>query len=226
VTDFNAGDGEQQAYHEPAAPIVPVGPVGAALASNPDYPVKAGLDAPLKVARWRVIGNPILAIPHLVVLYVLAIVANVLVVIAWFAILFTGLMPGGIGDFIAGVHRYEWRIISYMSFLREPYPTFGFPSGNPEPGGDVAVLQIDPPQHYSRLAVLFRIILVIPQLLLGIVLAIALAGAWIIAFLAVLITGSWPQGLRKFFVDVHFWAIRVNAWYALLADPYPPFSIG
>jgi hypothetical protein len=42
-----------------------------ALSSDPSYPVTAGIDAPLEVARWRVIGNPILAIPHFVFLYVL-----------------------------------------------------------------------------------------------------------------------------------------------------------
>ena len=36
----------------------------------------------------------------------------------------------------------------------------------------------------------------------------------------------WPEGLRKFVFDVLFWNIRVTAWYQLLADPYPAFSIG
>ena len=194
--------------------------------SNPGYPVTAGLNAPLEVARWRVIGNLIMAIPHFVVLYVLGIVAELAVFVTWFAVLFTGRMPEGIGGFLAGFERYRWRVTTFMYFLREPYPAFGLPSGYSDPGGDPAWLQISPPGSYSRLAVLFRIILAIPQLLFGALLGIGLYFAGIVAFFAVLITGRWPAGLRKFVLDVSFWGLRFGAWYFLLADAYPPFSIG
>ena len=224
MSDSGWGDGGQPTYTGPGG-----GNTGAtnptAMASNPGYPVTAGLDAPREVARWRVIGNCILAIPHLVILYVLQIVANVVAVVAWFFILFTGQLPQGMGDFIAGVHRYQWRVISYVLFLREPYPAFGVPSGYADPGGDPAWLQITPASHYSRLAVLLRFLFVIPQALFGIVLYIGFYFAWIAAFFAVLFTGRWPEGLRKFVVGIGFWGIRVGAWYQLLADPYPPFSI-
>jgi hypothetical protein len=157
---------------------------------------------------------------------VLNIVAEVLALLGWFAIVFTGSLPEGIGTFIAGVHRYQWRVVSYYLFLREPYPSFTVPSGYADPGGDVAWLNIVPAPQYSRLAVIFRLVLVIPQLLFGFVLGIALYVAWIVAFFAVLITGKWPEGLRKFVVGVEFWGARLSAWYFLLADPYPPFTIG
>jgi hypothetical protein len=196
-----------------------------ALASDPSYPVTAGFDAPMEVARWRVIGNYILAIPHLILLYVLGILAELVAIVGWFAILFTGALPPGIGAFIAGVHRYQWRVITYVLFLRESYPSFTLPSGYADPGDDPAWLNIAPPQSYSRIAVLLRIIYAIPQLFFGIVLAIGFYVAWIIAFFAVLFTGRWPEGLRKFVVGVEFWGIRFSAWYFLLADPYPPFNI-
>jgi hypothetical protein len=196
-----------------------------ALASDPSYPVTAGFDSPLEVARWRVIGNYILAIPHLVVLYVLLIVAEFASIAGWFAILFTGTLPPGIGTFIAGVHRYQWRVVTYVLFLRESYPTFGLPSGYADPGGDPAWFNVTPPQSYSRIAVLLRIFYAIPQLLYGIVMGIGLYVAWIIGFFAVLFTGRWPEGLRKFIIGVEFWGTRFSAWYFLLADPYPPFSI-
>ena len=198
---------------------------GTVLASDPSYPVTAGLDAPLKIARWRIIGNYIMAIPHLIFLYVLQLVAEVLTFVAWFAIVFTGKLPVGIGTFVSGIHRYQWRVMSFVLFLREPYPSFEVPSGYAEPGGDPAWLSIVPAQRYSRLAVIFRIILVIPHLFFGLVLGIGLYVAWVVAFFAVLITGRWPEGLRRFVVGVEFWAIRLNAWYSLLADAYPPFTI-
>ena len=123
------------------------------------------------------------------------------------------------------MHRYQWRVVSYILFLRESYPTFSVPSGYPDPGGDPAWFNVAPPESYSRIAVLLRIIYAIPQLLFGLVLTIGLYVAWIIAFFAVLFTGRWPEGLRKFVIGVEFWATRFTAWYFLLADPYPPFSI-
>lgn len=196
------------------------------VASNPEYPVTAGLNAPLEIARWRVIGNAILAIPHWIVLYVLRLVSEVAAFIAWFAILFTGRMPEGLGTFIAGVERYQWRVISYVAFLREPYPSFSIPSGYPDPGDDPAWMQIAPARGYNRAAVFFRFVLAIPQLVLGFFLGIAVYAAVVVGWFAVLFTGRWPVGLRKFVLDVAFWSIRFNAWYFLLADPYPPFAIG
>lgn len=196
-----------------------------AVASDPGYPVVAGLDAPLEVARWRVIGNAVLAIPHLVVLYAYQLVAQVAVFVAWFAILFTGRMPGGLGAFVAGAHRYQWRVQTYALFLREQYPAFGAPPGYGEPGGDPAWLRITPPGRYSRLAVFFRIVLVIPQALYGIVATIVLYVAWIVGFFAVLITGRWPEAWRRRLLGAAFWSVRVNAWYSLLSDPYPPFEM-
>lgn len=201
-------------------------PDSVATASDPNYPVQAGLSAPLKVARWRVIGNPIMAIPHLIFLYILNIVAEVLTIVAWFAIVFTGQMPQGIGNFLTGVHRYQWRVLSFYLFLREPYPAFSVPSGYPDPGGDPAWIQFVAPQQYSRLSVIFRIILAIPQMIFAIVLYIGFYVAFIVAFFAVLITGRWPAGLRNFIVGVAFWGLRFSAWYLLIVDAYPPFKIG
>jgi hypothetical protein len=41
----------------------------------------------------------------------------------------------------------------------------------------------------------------------------------------VLFTGRWPDGLRTFVVGVIRWATRVNAYFLLLTDEYPPFSL-
>jgi Domain of unknown function (DUF4389) len=74
----------------------------------------------------------------------------------------------------------------------------------------------------NRLTVGFRIILVIPQ---AIVLALLVVVAWVIALFAVLFTGRWPEGLRSFVVGVMRWGTRVSAYFLLLTDKYPPFSL-
>jgi len=70
------------------------------------YPdAKQGLNRWLPLVKW------FLAIPHYVVLFFLILAAIVCVIIAWFAILFTGRYPRGLFDFVVGVGRWSNRVI-------------------------------------------------------------------------------------------------------------------
>jgi hypothetical protein len=188
-------------------------------------PVQLELNAPLNVARWRVIGNPIMAIPHIIILYVLNIVLNVVTFIAWFAILFTGNYPPGLFDFAVGVMRYQWRVGTFYLFMREPYPTFGIPNGPTDPGDDPAVLSLIRPDKLSRGLIFIKWLLVIPVYVVLIVLGIGVYVVLFIAFFAVLFTGKWPAGLRKYVIGVARLGFRLNAYFFLLTDVYPGFSM-
>jgi uncharacterized protein DUF4389 len=85
-----------------------------------DYPeVEQDLNRWLPLVKW------LLAIPHYIVLAVLWIVAVVAVVIAWFAILFTGRYPRGLFDFVVGVGRWSLRLDAYAFLLvTDRYPPF------------------------------------------------------------------------------------------------------
>jgi roadblock/LC7 domain-containing protein len=85
-----------------------------------DYPdVKEDLNRWLPLVKW------LLAIPHYIVLAVLAIGAVVAIVIAWFAILFTGRYPRSLFDYVVGVGRWGLRVEAYMSLLvTDRYPPF------------------------------------------------------------------------------------------------------
>ena len=203
---------------------MPAIPGGSAV-SRRGYPVDVDIDAPEEVARWRPLVHWILAFPLFIVLYALGIVATVCAFIGWFAALFTGELPEGLGKFIAGYYRYAWRTYSYAMFLREPYPEFGPELGYADPGNDPARFEVRQPGELSRVAVLLRIIFVIPQLVVIFFLAIALSVALVVGFFAVLFTGRWPASLRDFVVGATRWILRVDAWFLLLADPYPPFSL-
>lgn len=66
-----------------------------------------------------------LAIPHYIVLVGLGIAAFVCVVIAWFAILFTGRYPRSLFDFVVGVFRWSLRVDAYAFLLTtDRYPPF------------------------------------------------------------------------------------------------------
>jgi hypothetical protein len=84
------------------------------------YPnAKEDLKRGMPLVKW------FLAIPHYIVLFFLSIAAIVSVVIAWFAILFTGRYPRGLFDFVVGVMRWSLRVEVYAFLLTsDRYPPF------------------------------------------------------------------------------------------------------
>ncbi|TME48702.1 MAG: DUF4389 domain-containing protein [Chloroflexi bacterium] len=75
--------------------------------------------------RWLPLVKWLLAIPHYIVLFFLVIGAVVAVIIAWFAILFTGRYPRGLFDFVVGVMRWSNRVTGYaLVLVTDQYPEF------------------------------------------------------------------------------------------------------
>jgi Domain of unknown function (DUF4389) len=82
-------------------------------------------DVPNELNRWLPLVKWFLAIPHYIVLFFLGIAAVVCIVIAWFAILFTGRYPRGLFDFVVGVGRWTARVSAYAFLLvTDRYPPF------------------------------------------------------------------------------------------------------
>ena len=75
--------------------------------------------------RWLPLVKWLLAIPHYIVLFFLVIGAVVAVIVAWFAILFTGRYPRGLFDYVVGVIRWSNRVTGYaMVLVTDEYPPF------------------------------------------------------------------------------------------------------
>jgi len=82
-------------------------------------------DVETQLNRWLPLVKWLLAIPHCIILWFLWIAAIVCVVIAWFAILFTGRYPRGLFDFVVGVYRWSLRVGAYALLLTtDRYPPF------------------------------------------------------------------------------------------------------
>jgi hypothetical protein len=82
-------------------------------------------DARTDLNRWLPLVKWFLAIPHYIVLFFLGIAAIVSIVIAWFAILFTGRYPRELFDFVVGVGRWTTRVSAYAFLLAtDDYPPF------------------------------------------------------------------------------------------------------
>ena len=82
-------------------------------------------DAKLELNRWLPLVKWLLALPHFIVLGLLAAAAVVCVILAWFAILFTGHYPRSLFDFVVGVFRWWVRVAAYAVLLTtDRYPPF------------------------------------------------------------------------------------------------------
>ena len=189
------------------------------------YPATIEVQTPPKIANWRAIGQIFMAIPHLIIQYVLNAVAEVCALISWFAILFTGKMPEGLSNMICMSMRYQARAFAYAGFLHDTYPPFEFTSTPADPGNTPVKVNLQPTlEGRNRLTCALRILWMIPAAIFTILIAIVGCVCQFIGFFAVLFTGKWPEGLRNWVLKSLNASVRLNAYTFLLTDVYPPFS--
>ena len=85
-----------------------------------DYP-----DVDQDLNRWLPLVKWFLAVPHFIVLAVLAVVAFFAIIVAWFAVLFTGRYPRALFHYVVGVTRWGLRVVAYAVLLiTDRYPPF------------------------------------------------------------------------------------------------------
>lgn len=96
-----------------------------------DYP-----DAKNDLNRWLPLVKWFLAIPHFVVLLFIYIGGIACLIIAWFAILFTGRYPRALFDYIVGMERWTYRVAAYAFLLvTDKYPPFKMEGASPARAG-------------------------------------------------------------------------------------------
>jgi hypothetical protein len=98
------------------------------------------------------------------------------------------------------------------------------PTGPPAPAYP-AGFEISYPEELNRWLPLVKWLLVIPHFIVLFFVGIGAFFVAIYAFFAVLFTGRWPRGAFDYMVGTFRWAYRVVAYYHLMVDPYPPFSM-
>jgi hypothetical protein len=87
-------------------------------------PVTFDVAPPERLSRGLIFVKWLLALPHYLALGVLFVIAVIVWIAAWFAILFTGRFPRGLFDFLVGVLRWSARVQAYAALLRDEYPPF------------------------------------------------------------------------------------------------------
>jgi Domain of unknown function (DUF4389) len=150
---------------------------------------------------------------------VLGALAIVLAIVSWFAIVFTGSQPRGLWDLTNYYLRWRSKAVAYMALLRDEYPPFG----DGEYPVDFGVGEF--PQTRNRWSVGLRIFYVIPQAIVLFFLGIAWFITAVVGWFAILFTGAYPDGLYRFAIGYVRWSLRVEAYFLLIHDEYPPFSL-
>lgn len=165
-----------------------------------------------------------IVIPHIILLIFLGIVAAILWPITFLIVLFTGKYPRGIFDFMLGYYQWDSRIQARLFNLSDGYPAFGLDHKD-----EFITFELDFEENHSRVSALLKFFfgafyIGIPH---GIILAfrgIACYVLLILSWFIILFTGTQPESFHKFITGQLRWAYRVNIYWMMLTDKYPPFT--
>ncbi|MFE2294098.1 DUF4389 domain-containing protein [Streptomyces sp. NPDC059452] len=176
---------------------------------------------PGRQRRLTVLVRLLLLIPHFIVLFFLHIAAFFAVIVGWFAALVLGRLPDPVFRFLAGFLGYDMRVSASQMLLIDRYPPFAL---TPPPDYPV---QIDVrPTQLNRLAVLFRVFLMIPA---AVVQSLAVYGWWVLAFvwwLITLVLGRMPRPLFEATAATLRYRMRFSSYVMMLTPAYPKGLFG
>lgn len=186
------------------------------------YPIGYEADYAEERSRLTTFFRYLLAIPLLLVGIVYGIGAFVSIVIAWFAVLFTGRYPEGLYGFVAGTTRYFTRVNGYTRLLTDAYPPFDL---DEHPEYPIRVPIAPAKESYSRLKVFFRYILAIPVMLISYALGILANFCTFFSWVVIVITGKQSKGLQDAINLATAYGARAGGYYSLIVEDWPPFSV-
>jgi hypothetical protein len=186
------------------------------------YPVTFEADFQPEQNRATTFFRIILAIPWLIVGLVYYIVASFTHLIAWFAVVILGRYPEGLYNLNAGFVRYFVRTSAWVYLQTDEWPPFGI---GDDPAYPIRVEFAGREERQSRLKVFFRIILVLPMLILLYAVSYMHAALGIIAWLTIVFRGYLPEGVNNAMSYCNGFYARVYGYMSFLTDSYPPVGL-
>ena len=186
------------------------------------YPVNYEADFKAEPDRVTTFFRIILFIPWLIVAYVYLILAAFTHLFAWVAVVILGRYPEWLYNFNGGVVRYLVRSQAWVYLQTDAWPPFGI---SDDPSYPIRVNIAPRAERQSRLKAFFRIILVIPMLIVSYAVNYVHLGAAIIAWLTIVFRGYLPEGINTALTFCNSFYARVYGYFALLTDDYPPIGI-
>ncbi len=166
--------------------------------------------------RLTVAFRAILAIPHAIALNIWDNLIQIVAVIQWFIILFTGKRNKGIWTLQNSWLSYAARVESYEALLYDKWPSFGEPTAD-----DVIRYSFEYKAETNRASNFFRIVLVIPAFFVYIFLVLCGLCVGVVSWFAILFTGRHPQCMFNFLLKVTRFSMAIRAYVALMTDEYP-----
>jgi hypothetical protein len=216
-----------------------------------EYPIDVLLPGPAAQPRWKTFFRIFLAVPALLVSSALGgggnirfstgsgsnskysgggvsgALGGVCAVLGWFASMARGEMPKGLRDAGAYSVGYTAQMMAYLLFVTDRYP-------NADPTAMLADV-VRPPVHavhlvgdaddlrFSRVMVFFRLPLAIPHIVWFLLWSVIAICAAILTWFATLFTGTPPAALHRFLSRYVRYALHLNAFVYLAANPFPGF---
>lgn len=185
------------------------------------YPLRFDVEYPESLSRWNTFFRGFLIIPLFVpyfsILIFSALALGVISSTAWFSILSNGRYPRLLFPISVWILRLNAQANAYANLLTDQFPF--------DERDKPVRFDVEYPGTQGRLAAFFRIFLVIPHIVVLFVLGLIASVITLIAWFAILFTGNFPRGMWEFVLGILRWQTRVNAYFLLLTDRYPPFSM-
>lgn len=175
---------------------------------------------PVQRNRLSVGLRIIYAIPHLIVAGIWQYLAQILTLLQWFVVLFTGKRNQGMWNLQNQFLMYYGRVTAYVDLLYDdPYPPFGTDAGT-VPVHQSLVFE----EQANRLTCALRFLWIIPAAIIACIVSIGSTVLIIVSWFAILFTGKQSQGMYDFIKRVARFYLNVQAYGYLMTDTYPKFS--
>jgi hypothetical protein len=181
----------------------------------PFRPVRLAVTDDRRRSRLTTFFRFFLTVPHFVWLLLWGLLAFCAVIANWFIALVRGRSASPLHRFIAAYICYQTHVGAFLYLVANPFPGF---TGKP---GYPVDLHVDAPEKQRRWVTAFRLVLVVPAVLLNSALQWLLVAAGIGGWFAALVTGRMPAGLRNAGAHALRYSAQLNAYGGVLTDRYP-----
>ncbi|HEU4706046.1 MAG TPA: DUF4389 domain-containing protein [Solirubrobacterales bacterium] len=192
-------------------PLTAIGP----LPTRSD-PVRTEVTDELRRSRLTVFFRLALAFPHLVWLSLWGVLALLVAIVNWFAVLFTGVAPDWAHRFLSRYVRYQLHVGAFLYLVGNPFPGFVGAAGSYP-----VKLHVARRERQNRWTVFFRLVLALPALALASAFAQLLFVVAVLGWFAGLFTARMPLGLRNAGAYALRYTAQANAYVLLLTGAYP-----
>jgi hypothetical protein len=206
----------------PAYPLAPD-----AYAVNVSYDREARINRLWGIPLLGLLVRLILLIPHFIVMFLVAFVAAVQLLVTWIPVLVLGRFPGWGYRWIGGLLAYTQRVNAYAMLMTSTYPPFALESEDYP-----VTVRYDEGVRINRLWGIpiighaVRFIVLIPHFIVLMLLAVLAGIVALFVWVPVLFLGRQADLMYTLIGGYYRWGLRVGAYWLMMVDRYPPFSLG